>query len=213
MRVIFDEYSLIGDKNNLLDLSLSGYIKFLQDCGLLNNNINQNLNLNSNLHSNLNSNKKILDNKNNIIRGDKKTTTIKLTKNDIYIMFNDICGIKNFDFSKSIRYQFKDNSSNIIDFSECKNYVNLSDRKYSNSKDVKIQRLNFSLFIKSFEYLAKKIYPDLSNESSFIKFFQDYIINFIRKKSQFSLKKKIISSFEKLKTDDIVMKNNINKYF
>lgn len=191
---IFNEYCLIGEKNNSLDISLSGYLKFVQDLNLIKDSKGFNIN------------NTILNNNNNNIN---QVRNKLFTKNDICIIFNDICGIKNFESSRKIKTQFSNNSTNIIDFSDCKNYANLSHRNYSfTSRELKSQRMNFSLFLKSFEILGRRLYQEETNQNAFNKFFNEIFLEFLNKKkfnsSTNSLKKNIFENLEKIKAEEML---------
>jgi hypothetical protein len=210
---------MIGDKTDILNLCLSGYVKFLNDCGLIHenqnafikkelnrirsepnfNNIINNPNFDNDYIqlSNVKSNANIL---NAIPKG-------KISKNDIYIVFNQVCGLKNFENKK--RNQSQVNSNSFVEGEFSKRSIDLSEKCYLNTnREFQLSKMNFPLFLKSFEYLSKKIHWNSFPEKAFELFLDVDLSNILKIKSEtITLKKNLIDNLMNLRSEEIVFDN------
>lgn len=224
LKDIFESYCMIGDKTDIANISLTGYIKFLNDCELIYENqnafikkelirvkseailnpLNESKNFQENIKfNNLSNVKSMVNIKHNIPKG-------KISKNDICIVFNYVCGLRKaenpkFNFSLNSSRIFNDSlehqlSTRTADFTE-KSYLN-------SSRIVPVSKMSFPIFLKSFEFLAKKINPNLDSEKAFECFLDIDLANILKTKTEtITLKKNLIDNLLNLRGDDIVIIN------
>ena len=220
---IFESYAMIGEKTDTENLSFSGYIKFLSDCELILENqdilhkkglrrikSDAKLNLSNSTSTDPNN----INNQKNIKSVHAKSSVNifekipkgKIKKSDVYIIYNYICGLRNFDSSVKIKNQFDKNKGIINEFQNCFNVPSLEEKSYLNSNtEVKLLKMNFPIFLKSLEYISRKIRPRLSNEDAFEKFILEDLNNIIKNQTESStLKKNLIEILLNLRTDEIV---------
>ena len=220
LKDIFESYCMIGDKTDISNLSLSGYIKFLYDCELIYENqnalikkeltrvkseanfnqINQSKNYlkknNINNLSNVQSNPNFLQ---NIPKG-------KISKNDICIVFNYVCGLRKVENLKhNLSLNTSINLSDTHDYQFSAKTADFTERSHLNSSRVQLSKMNFPIFLKSFEFLAKKINPNIHSEKAFELFLDVDLDNIIKTRAQtVTLKKNLIDNLLNLRGDDIV---------
>lgn len=233
LKDIFESYAIIGDKFDYYNLSISGYIKFLTDCELIFENQsaqikNELSRINSLAYMDLSNNYSpkaserqsriedyLLRAKSSLSRKIENIPKGKLNKNDIYIIFNYICGSRNFDKSEKIKTYFDKNPGSIKDIKNCHFVPDLSEKSIlKSSREVQVSKMNFTLFLKSFELLAKKIYWQASIEEAIGKFIDIDIAPLINNKSKNkTLKKSIIEKLLSLRADEIVTLLLINLFY
>jgi len=200
---IFLYYSKFGDKLSNARLTLNSFTKFLKDCDVINNgNISNRDNPSGNNHSiisqlkNSTSSKKFSNNNNN-------QQELKLTLKDVAVMFYSLTGVKNFDFSEKIRSQF-DKNKGILKEIESSNSGPKIDRNLNILSTHNIPfKMDLNLFIKSFEMIALKLYPD-KNLDAAVNIFLEKVTIFITKDI-----KRLLSNIE-IVTDKSVFTNIYN---
>lgn len=178
---IFLSYAKIGDKLNFNKLSYSAYLKFLKDCNL----IHQNTNTNSNdLQSSLNSRtfsptRKILPScSSNSLKNSQKIASSymingRLIESEAFCIFCTLTGHQNFDNTSKIKNHFNLNKGYAPKIGEITNDVKMARSKLlTTSKSNVPLKMDFNLFIKSFELLGKKIFPGKSLDESVITFIE-----------------------------------------
>ena len=221
LKDIFESYAMIGDKTDITNLSLSGYIKFMNDCELIYENqnafikkelirvksypnfnqVNQAKNLDDNNNNNLSNVKSTANFLHNIPKG-------KISKNDVCIVFYYVCGLRKAEIQK---YNSSLNSSrNFNDVYEqqfSQRTADFSDRSYlKSSREVQLSKMSFPIFLKSFEFLAKKINPNLDAEKAFERFLDVDLANILKTKSEtVTLKKNLVDNLINLRGDEIVI--------
>lgn len=221
LKDIFESYAMIGDKTDITNLSLSGYIKFLNDCELIYENqnafikkeltrvksdinfyqVNQSKNLDqNNILPNVKSHANFLQ---NIPKG-------KISKNDICIVFNYVCGLRKAENPKFKSKMITITSRNFNDINEqqfSQKSGDFSERSHHNSnREVQLSKMSFPIFLKSFEFLAKKINPNLDPEKAFEHFLDVDLANILKTKSEtITLKKNLVDNLLNLRGDDIVI--------
>ena len=108
----------------------------------------------------------------------------KILESDILVIFYNLTGIiiyltkghKNFDNSEKIKTQFDKNTGINVSI---EHNLNLYSTLIDPSKSFKISnensplKMDFCLFIKSFEYLAKKIHPEVNLDQGFNSFLEE----------------------------------------
>ena len=173
---IFLYYSKFGDKLSNARLTLNSFTKFLKDCEVISSN-NGNLTNRENLMGtsdsvlsplkNSNSSKKFPNNSN--------IHDLKLTLKDITVLFHSLTGVKNFDFSEKIRSQFDKNKGILKDLESCYGPKIDKNPHVMSTHNIPL-KMDFNLFIKSFELIALKLYPD-KNLDAAVNIFLEKVIS------------------------------------
>jgi hypothetical protein len=218
LRELFESYTDIGDKFNFNNITLSGYKKFLNDIGLVKN---EPIMPKSNLHSSRTmtrttpwkSNNALSRNNSNFLTPRKNHSmntdcvNKKVLDCDIEIIFNSLCGIRHFDMEKRSHY-FNKNKG----LSSGLNNSQFSAKMDNDKKSLSIlntpvpNKMNFNLFLKSFESAAVKIYPLKEVQEAFVLFYKNYLENLFS--NQFSAKRNILDLIDRIKQDEVVSKKN-----
>ncbi len=172
---------------------------------LENNNSLNDGNMNSfsikNTNNNLNNNSEI-SNKN------------KIFKSDITVIFHYLCGLQNFDTSSKIKNHFDKNPGYNPNFENSQKGPMLDSKNILKAdKNVKPLKMNFSLFLKSFELISNKLYKDLPPAQALELFFDINLNNLLKNKLEGnSLKKNYLDILNNMRREDIVIKINISRY-
>ena len=140
-----------------------------------------------------------------------------ILESDVLVIFYNLTGKnflkkghKNFDNSEKIKSQFDKNIGMKVSIDTNHNvYTTLIDP----SKSFKINhencplKMDFCLFIKSFEYVSKKLHPDVNLDHAFSLFLEKDIKKLTSKrKDQLFIDKKVITDkWNSLKRDEIVI--------
>ncbi len=200
---IFLYYSKFGDKLSNARLTLNSFTKFLKDCDVINTgNMSYRENQSKSNHSNItslmnsNSSKKFSNNNYN-------PQELKLTLKDVAVMFYSLTGVKNFDFSEKIRSHF-DKNKGILKEIESSNSGAKIDRNLNVMSTHNIPfKMDLNLFIKSFELIALKLYPDKNLDAAVNIFLEKVMILIIKDI------KRLLSNIE-IVTDKSVFTNIYN---
>lgn len=134
------------------------------------------------------------------------TSNGRLIDNDASIIFHNLCGSKNFNNSEKIKNQFTHNKGFTPNIEECV-MTKTFDQYYSKNatKNPIPFKMNFFLFLKSFEQIARKLHPDLSLDEALINFIDHDIENIIRERSQTTtIKKDLMEALSYVKKNEIV---------
>jgi hypothetical protein len=184
LKDIFLEYSRYGDKINIGKLSLSSYMKFLKDFGIVAevskelretyykaNTVSRCPLSKSNMtdeHKNINSTfKKTIK---AIVNSTKGET---LSESDVNILYYSLTGPKNFVDPVKIKQQFDKNSGYTSCFNETNHtYINDKSNLIKTSKMNTILKMDFNLFMKSFELVAQRLYPQEKLNKAVVEFFK-----------------------------------------
>ena len=143
------------------------------------------------------SEKDYLNKINNIINTDDNKKVEKLTESDATLVFYYLTGYKNYNSKNKIKLQFDKNFGYYYQFGEnFEKTFNFDYRNYIKKIKNFPNKMDFFLFLKSFEIISAKLYPNETLNNAFIKLFKD--------------KLKIILPKEFLINDEYI-KNNIKK--
>ena len=143
------------------------------------------------------SEKDYLNKVNNIINTDENKKIEKLTESDATLVFYYLTGYKNYNNKNKIKLQFDKNFGYYYQFGEnFEKTFNFNYRNYIKKIKNFPNKMDFFLFLKSFEIISAKLYPNETLNNAFIKLFKD--------------KLKIILPKEFLINDEYI-KNNIKK--
>jgi hypothetical protein len=180
---IFLSYAKIGDKLNFNKLSYSGYLKFLKDCNLIHQNP---VTTNSNeLQSSLNSrtfspSRKIVPNSSvNSLKNSQKIANSylingRLIESEAFCIFCTLTGHQNFDNTSKIKNYFNLNKGYAPKIGEITNDIKMTRSKLlTTSKSNVPLKMDFNLFIKSFELLGKKVFPFKNLDEAVITFIEN----------------------------------------
>ena len=191
LKEIFFNYSKLGEKLNFNKINLSSFIKFLKDCRVLyippnvkesdsNFDLFSTRNfskspLKSAILSNSNSMKSLLTNKKKIISNNNLKEG-KIIESDATLMFTLLTGNKNFDNSVNNKNQFNKNKGFSMDFNESSKGTTLDQKQILISSKSNIPfKMDFNLFLKSFEVISSKLYPDRCLDESVLLFIENVI--------------------------------------
>jgi hypothetical protein len=217
LRELFESYAIIGDKMNSSNITVSGFLKFLRDLNIIEKGGVKKLDMTTIQNTSRspwksgglsrNSSALITPRKNNtsinIIKSGG-TVSSKVKETDAEIIFNSLCGIRHFDMEKSKHY-FNKNKGMIPRVNDHQFGAKLdNDRKsLAVNKSPIVNRMNFFLFLKSFEQLSHRLYPTEEVDAAVLKFMQQYLENLLTKEST-TLKRNILEQNAYLKRDEIV---------
>jgi hypothetical protein len=211
IKELFDRYVSIGDKMNFGGLNLSGFVKFLKDLNLFEKELKV---LNVTMMSSR-SPWKSSRNTSGLITPRKAETSVntnrlkKLKDSDAEIIFNTLCGLKHFELEKT-KHLFNRNKG----ITPKLNDVQFSPKMNSSRKSLAVSstplpgKMNFSVFLKSFENIAVKLYPYEDKADAVLTFFSRYIQDALSKGGD-SLKRNINEMNANIKRDEMV--NNLVK--
>lgn len=132
----------------------------------------------------------------------------KLLKSDVSLIFHYLSGMKNFDYSKKFKNQFDKNSGYNPEFENSqKGPFYDSKTIMQTDKDLKVMKINFPLFLKSFELFSTKIYKNLNPSEALETFFDTTMRNFLNKRDDntFSNKNTYLLSLNNLRRNEIVI--------
>ncbi len=191
-REIFLNYCCYGEKLNYDKLSYTGYVKFLRDCDLIYDPVIDHEK--DRIASIVNQKRKSLKNTRSMMTTNRSRTNKfgksmrsissnhktgagkggRMLESECNILFQNLTGIKNFDKAEDNSFSHTNNKT-FNKMYESKRVPKIGSKSfYEASKDVTYGKMDFKLFIKSFEALAKKLYghKDLNRA---IKTLLDYV--------------------------------------
>jgi hypothetical protein len=127
----------------------------------------------------------------------------------LLVLISITLGHKNFDNSYKIKSQFDKNVGAKVNI---ESNLNISSPMIDPTKSFKINhentplKMDFCLFLKSFEYISRKIYPDVNLDHGFALFLDIDLKNLLEKRKEeiFNDKKKITERWNSLKREEIV---------
>ena len=164
---IFLFYSKIGDKLNNSRLTLTSFTKFLRDCDLMKDNTNTKT-IKGKINITSQNSIKLSPLKTNTIKKLTITNVInnKLNDKDVSVLFHTLTGVKNFDYSEKIRSHFNKNKGVMNYYDNCVSVPKIDRINLLMTSNNIPLKMDFYLFIKSFELLAAKLYPEMSLDSA-----------------------------------------------
>jgi len=201
LKNLFTYYSKIGDKVNTFKIELTSFLRFIKDMDLLethkdkshllttSHNITQNksFEVQSGYQSgSLSPSKRLLGNTSTVSNiANTKVNSVKgfLNETDVSLIFFQltgnityyyIIGIQNFDQKEKNRKQFDKNKGITTSLNDCVNVPNLGENQKNTHTNV-ANKMDFNIFIKSFELLAKKIYHEKSLDEAVLLFFENVL--------------------------------------
>lgn len=192
LKDLFNHYSKIGDKMNIKRLNLTSYLKFLRDANLIYfpkikpENQQPHLTKTKVTASSLIKTHNLLKNKDDtnltkLIETRKQTASGeegegKIKESDATLIFNFMTSNKNFDNSSKIKIHFDKNkgfSSDILNHNKTV-HINKAEHFKQTEENI-LHRMNFDLFIKSFEYISRKLHPGIDLDEAFTEFIEEVI--------------------------------------
>ena len=205
-----DDYNCSSNKERVLNLLKKGTVKLLKD---KNNQEKENKENKDNKENNqklqvteidYNSNNENYNSNNNNIN------LTKIPKSEISLIFHNLSGVKNFDISNRIKSQFDKNKGYNTNFENSFKGKSLESKNLNNAdNELKPLKMNFILFMKSFELISSKIYKEFNIEEALYIFIDNNIQNILKsKKTSLSLKKYYEEKIGDLRREDIVHINN-----
>jgi hypothetical protein len=133
----------------------------------------------------------------------------KLLESEVSIIFCDLTGNKNFPNSEKIKNQFDRNKGFTPNIEEC-----ISSPRFGhlNSKKVSIEntlptKLNFNLFVKSFENLAIKLHPEMDLDDAVCYFMDQDIADLVKEHSDSNFnnsKKNILEALNYIRKEEFL---------
>jgi len=92
-------------------------------------------------------------------------------ESEIELIFEKITGIKNFNNADRIKAQFDQNKGIILGWDKASMIIDQTNRVKSNTANVP-HRMDFCLFVKSFELIGKKLHPERNLDQAFVIFIE-----------------------------------------
>jgi len=211
---IFDYYTQFGNKLICEYMTISAFLKFLKDANIIvpitrkivfkefsskSRSISPITNRNLS-YKNLINVKNTSPNKSSNYNNTGNSG--KLSESDASIIFYDLTGVKN----EKLKLQVIKGNSPKNDISSTKTISTLT--SYSSNQNILANNMDFEKFLKSFELIASKLYPDKSLEDALIKFLDDDLNDYL-KSNKFcqESKKNLADAVEFLKREEIVYTN------
>lgn len=187
------------NKKRTVDLSIS--VRSMSNSKFKNNNLTRS-------QSNLNILKKSPSTFSNVYDG-------KLSETEISIIFSQICAVNtsntNSDKYATANISKNDKSNTFKSNLQSFNKISKNTHKFEKSNCISIQnkpssnKMNFPLFLKSFEVIALKLHPSDTLDDALIYFFDIDIVNIIKERAENTTSKQnILEVLKYLKRDEIV---------
>jgi hypothetical protein len=174
LREIFSNYSKIGDKLNFNKMNITSFLKFLKDCDILYNPSNnfhkEDVNLDFfSVRTNSKSPMKsiftsslVLSHNQSLSRNfNTHNKNGKILESDADLIFTILTGNRNFNNKSFHKSHFNKNKGFSMDITEPQKSAYLDPSTSFTTNKINIpSRMDFNLFLKSFELLAVKLYPN-----------------------------------------------------
>ena len=222
LRELFETYSNIGDKMNFYNMTFSAYLKFLKDLSIIDNDrVGSKISISKiaslrQLSKSPNRMSTVSKSNSNFLNGISKSNynlKRKISEQEASLIFQSLCGMKNFDNIK-LKQQFNKNSGSptrIIDSSSNVNFDKNS--SIGRTQNTIPNKMNFFLFLKSFELLANKIYPELIINKAMEMLINEKLEAVFKETFEtFTAKRSLLEMLTFLKRDEIVVINKIDKF-
>ena len=183
---IFLSYSKLGDKLNFNKLSYSGFLKFLKDCDLIHLG-NLPSNKSSKQLTNCVTPRRVLSPNrtvfyspsSNSLKSSQRAASSyiingRLIESEAFCIFCTLAGYQNFDNSTKIKNHFNQNKGFAPKLGEVtKDFKMTNSKLLTTSKSNVPMKMDFNLFIKSFEILGKKLFPTRSLDEAVLHFIEN----------------------------------------
>lgn len=202
---LYLQYSRISDKTTFNRMSLSSYIKFLKKADIIMSipdqlkhvylalgnsimkkqfnisqikkfDVKEKISISQNCPT-LTDDEKIYQKKISLLVNSRKNVKEeKISESDASVIFYSLTGAKNFENTQKLKSQFDKNSGSKVTFGEFYSTA----KSFDISSQLKLQqnvptKMDFFLFIKSFEVLAAKLYPERTLNDAFFKLYTNKI--------------------------------------
>ena len=130
----------------------------------------------------------------------------KIHEKDVPAFFYSLTGVKNFDNSGKIKAQFDKNPGYSSNFVVSKSNVKIEKDNLINSSSKSVPlKMDFNLFVKSFENLSKRIYRDKNIDEAFLWFLENDIKKAIAKHDNKEIDKTFLTELLKsLRREDVI---------
>ena len=196
---IFESYCIYGDKACFRKMNLTGYMKFLKDFHLIldipKEKLYSDINRSQSMSKMNMSSSKLFMSSDDYLRNDSKLlikkikinldpendninkAAHKIKESDVGIIFNEITGYKNFNSSNRTKGSFDKNSGYALHFED--GFRGLKFDKFNTQQSTKTNipfRMDFNLFLKSFEIIANKLYPNMNTDDALTTFLEFVIL-------------------------------------
>jgi len=176
LRDIYITYSKFGDKLNYNKMNFSGFHNFLKDLDLIHNSKKE---ANSELFSSrtVKSPTSSITSRSYLTSPKRKQSGQmvkgKMIDSEAFCIFSSLTGIKNFDTSAKYKNQFDKNRGFTPGLGESGRITNIEKNSSLTSIKTNIPlRMDFNIFIKSFEMISSKLYPDKSLDEAMLNFLE-----------------------------------------
>jgi hypothetical protein len=189
LKEVFNGYSRLGDKLNFNKLSVSSFLKFLKDCDVLSNSgeivknkkeTEKTFDMFSNRSMSKSPLKSVLMSSSNSTKTLFKRNSFhsnnpqgKISENDAKLIFTELTGNKNFNNKEVYKRKFDKNRGFSMDFNEAqKSAIFDHSKSFAGTKSNVVGKMDFNLFLKSFEMIACKIYPNQQLDDAVMMFIE-----------------------------------------
>ena len=183
LKEIFICYSKFGHKINFNKMNISSFIKFLKDCNIVyspvnNKNSDSTLSMFSPRSMSKSPLKSVLMSPSSSIKSLNKTKNFncnlkdgRMIESEASLIFTALTGNKNSNNSIIYKSQFDKNRGISMDLNESQKTLSFEQSTHlmSNKSNVPT-KMDFNLFLKSFELVASKLYPNQTLDDAVITF-------------------------------------------
>jgi hypothetical protein len=179
LRDIYLTYSRFGDKLNFNKMNFAGFLNFLKDLDLI---YISKKDSNSEPFSSrtIKSPSSCMSYRSNLTSPIRKKTGQmfkgKMIESEAFCIFSSLTGIKNFDTSTKYKNHFDKNRGFTPGIGESGRTTNIE--KNSSLTSIKSNiplRMEFNIFIKSFEMISLKMYPEMNLDDAMLNFLETVI--------------------------------------
>lgn len=132
----------------------------------------------------------------------------ELEETDVLIIFITLTGFYNYYSSDKLKTMFNNNSGYVTPFGELynnKTFIDKSKILQGNKENIAL-KVDFNLFIKSFEFSARRMYPNLNNEEAFKTFLEKDLQKVRKNEGVFMQEKKdVLERLESVKEEELTV--------
>lgn len=183
---IFSTYAKIGDKLNFNKLNYTGFLKFLKDCDVIylsslsSNKSSSQLNPNNSARRPFSPNRNVMSSpsanslKNSQRAANSNIINGRLIESEAYCVFCNLTGYQNFDNTTKFKNYFNLNKGFAPKIGESTNSAKLTRSKLLTTTKTNVPlKMDFTLFIKSFELIGKRLYNGKSLDEAVLSFIEN----------------------------------------
>jgi hypothetical protein len=179
LRDIYITYSKFGDKLNYNKMNFAGFHNFLKDLDLIHNSKKE---TNSELFSSrtVKSPTSSITSRSYLTSPKRKHSGQmvkgKMIDSEVFCIFSSLTGIKNFDTSAKYKNQFDKNRGFTPGLGDSGRITNIEKNSSLTSIKANIPlRMEFNIFIKSFELISSRLYPDKTLDEAMLNFLENVV--------------------------------------